>query len=144
MIAQSFCWVSRECWRQPCFVLSPTVAERRALLSFHLHFVAHYKFFVTIIIIIIIRKCFINTHNLLPALVHAYTCWHSPTTLLLTASCSDGDGCVKSIRGSDGPTEDRSGLDELWVRPPKLPMLRSPVPIWQHDSHTDGNPPTLK
>jgi len=30
-----------------------TVAERRALLSLHLHFVAQYKFFVIIIIIIV-------------------------------------------------------------------------------------------
>jgi len=51
MIDQSFCWSSRLCWRHTCFVPSPTVAERRALLSLRLHFMAQYKFFVIIIII---------------------------------------------------------------------------------------------
>jgi len=51
MIAQSLCWVSRVCWRHICFVPSLTVAERRALLSLHLHFVAQYTFFVIIVIV---------------------------------------------------------------------------------------------
>jgi len=37
MIAQSLSWVSRACWRHISFVSCPTVAERRALLSVHLH-----------------------------------------------------------------------------------------------------------
>jgi len=52
-IAQSLCWVStvsRVCWRRICFVPSLPVAERHALLSLHLHFVAQYNFFVIIII----------------------------------------------------------------------------------------------
>jgi len=51
MIAQSLCWVSRVCWRHTCFVPSFPIAERRALLSLHLYFVAQYKFFVIFIII---------------------------------------------------------------------------------------------
>jgi len=43
MIAQTLCWVSRVCWRHISFVPSFTVAEKRVLLSLHLHFVAEYK-----------------------------------------------------------------------------------------------------
>jgi len=44
-------YVSSVSWRHTCFVTSLTVAERRALLSLHLYFVAQYEFFVIIIII---------------------------------------------------------------------------------------------
>jgi len=51
MTAQSLSYVLRVCWRNICFVPSLMVAERRALLSLHLHFVAQYQFFFIIIII---------------------------------------------------------------------------------------------
>jgi len=49
-----------------CFVPSFTIAERRALLSWHLHFVARYKLFVIIIIIYVIVyiiDCFVHAYE---------------------------------------------------------------------------------
>jgi len=52
LIAHSLFWVARVYWRHICFIPRLMGAERRALLSLHLHFVAQYKFFVNIIILV--------------------------------------------------------------------------------------------
>jgi len=50
--SQSLCKNSRVCGRHICFVPSFMAAEKRALLSLHLHFVAQYKFLLLLLLLI--------------------------------------------------------------------------------------------
>jgi len=114
MIAQSLCWVSRVCWRHICFAPSLTVAERRALLSLHLHFVAQYKFLVIIIMYSADKWLSImspSTHEVSTNLWHAVLHWQGSlppcttcmyrTTLRYGTISPPSNCCISGSGGDD-------------------------------------------